>query len=189
MFDTNIMTIIAKHSSPFTMFNMIQAYPRMIGDVVADKQVFVINPKSQDVQPRYSKLTIIFNKAEIDIIERCIKTCRRIFVSSAAIAKIHWCDTTFTIKLIVLDINKAPWDLEAFCKHRRVAKYIKKCSIEIDIQMTHNVKEQFNASKMMLIKTSNGSVPVIKGHMLLKDIRISPKVIINAMDVCIPQNK
>lgn len=184
MFDINVLTTIAKHSSPFTMFNMMQAYPRMIGCVVADKQVFVLDPESQDINLRYAKLSIIFGTSEIDIMETCIKTCRKIFVSSAAISKIHWNDTTSTIKLIILDINKMPRDLETFCKHRRVAKYIKKSIIETEIQMTQKAKEQLNASKMILIKTMDGSVPIIKGHMIFKDMKIAPKVIINAIAPC-----
>lgn len=184
MFDLNVLTTIAKHSNAFTMFNMMQAYPRMIGGVVADKQVFIVDPESQDMILRYAKLSMIFGTSEINIVESCIKICRKIFVSSAAIAKIHWNDTTFTIKLIILDINKVPKDLETFCKHRRVAKYIKKSLIETDIQMTRQVKEQLDASKIILIKTMDGSFPVVKGHMIFKDMKISPKVIINAMGTC-----
>jgi hypothetical protein len=168
------------------MFNMLQAYPRLIEDVITDKQVFVITTDSQDVHLRYGKISLTFGKSEIDIMETCIKTCKRIFASSAAISKIHWSDTTFRIKLLILDINQIHIDLKTFCKHRRVAKHIIKCIIETDIQMkARATKEQLIASKMVLFKTTKGSIPILGGRMILKDTQISPKVIINVVDECI----
>jgi hypothetical protein len=94
MFNTNIMNTIAKHTRQLTMYHMLQAYPRLIGDVIVDKQVFVMQQNAEDIHLKCANISLKFGTADVDIIETCIKTCRRIFASSASISKIHLSDTT-----------------------------------------------------------------------------------------------